>query len=115
MPISTPPEASFTSAAQAITQAGILTIAHGLGVAPTRVQCWLKCLTAMNGYAINDLAFVATYVQANGQGCGVSPDATNLVVNYGNNLTVFVLPDKATGSQFSATNANWNFFIKAWK
>ncbi len=109
----------FESAAQTITSAGALTLAHGFGVIPTLVQVWLKCLTAEYGYSINDvtLAPASFYTGTYEYGVTVIPDATNLNVRYAlgsGGTVVFVIPNKTTGAACSITLANWKAIFRAW-
>lgn len=110
--------AYFQSADQTITGAGALTIAHGLGRAPVNMQGFLRNTTAENGYSIGDIVPVplgCTQNVASSYGVTISPDSTNLNVRYGSQATNTIqITNKSTGANTIATNANWNFFVRAW-
>ena len=107
--------AAFTSAAQTITAAGNLSIAHGLGRRPIWCIVLLKCLTADNGFSVGDYQFQTAAVGAqsqNNRGAMVSPDTTNLYVRYGSDATyVFNGMNKTTGVGVGLTNANWEAYF----
>lgn len=105
----------FESAAQTITQAGALTLAHGLGRTPTLMQVVMKCNTAEGGWAVNDvLGFGFGDCDGAGtvSGQAVNPDATNLNIRFSN--AVLRGNNKTTGAGFNLTVANWNAIFRAW-
>lgn len=107
----------FTSAAQTITAAGSLTIAHGLGIRPMLVQQILKNTTAEFNYSIGDEVEMSCVQMARNAsvGLGVScvPDATNLNIRFGSDPNTYLIPNKTTGNFQSITNASWNVIFKA--
>jgi hypothetical protein len=108
----------FTSAEQTITSAGPLTLAHGLGVAPSLIQARIICKTAEHGYSINDELFINPGANPSGttlnKGHSIVPDATNLNVRYGSNSQAYAITNKTTGAAVVTTNANWKLILKAW-
>lgn len=107
--------AAFTSSDQTITAAGSLTIAHGLGTAPTLVTARLKCTTAEYGHSVGDVVEVGvgSAYQGTDRGMSVIADATNVNIRFGaSNPTV---AHKTTGVQSSITPASWKLIIKAWR
>ena len=90
---------TFVSTDQTITQAGALTLAHGLGAAPRMTFVSLVCQTAELGYSVGDV------VQQEGDAASCVPNATNLNIRY-KNLALGVI-HKTTGVLTSATAANW--------
>jgi hypothetical protein len=102
------------TADQAITSAGALTLAHGLGRTPILVQAWLKCLTAELGYSVNDLVPMLPMGSGANTGCSVVPDATNLNVRYGSSAVIFQVTHKTTGATSNIVPANWAFFLRVW-
>lgn len=107
---------SYTSPNQAITAAGALTLAHGLGVMPKLIQLRLKCLTAEGDYSVGDELPINPNVSSFGAAAGtvVVPDATNLNVRFGAGAPVYSTLNKTTGAAFSPTPANWALVVKAW-
>ena len=109
---------TFESTVQTITSGGALTIAHGLGAIPDRIQVWLECAIAERNYSVGDRLPINSHLMATGtgnnKGASVVPDATNLNVRYGLDPSVFDLLDKNTGGAFSGTNANWRLILRAW-
>lgn len=111
---------SYESAEQTITQAGSLTLAHGLGARPKLVRYYLKCKTAEHGWAVNDeidLTSLTQATQSSDRAWGLISwdDATNIYVRYGdNNIGQFFVYRRDTGYQVGATNANWRLIIRAY-
>ncbi len=111
---------SYTSAAQTITAAGSLTLAHGLGATPTLIQARLKCIDAGGeaNYAQNNefVVYLGSMSDsaADSKGVAVIPDATNLNVRFGSNATTFNALDKTTGALTGLTNTKWNIIFRAW-
>ncbi len=115
----TPPfRTSFESTQQTITSAGLLTLAHGLGVKPKLYAVVLQCLTAEHGYSIGDEVMCAQTRQTAGgggeRGVSLVPDATNLNIRFAAPATVFNLIHKTTGAAVEVTNANWALVARAW-
>lgn len=103
----------FQSTDQTITAAGTITIAHGLGRAPTLVQGFLKNVTTQFNYVTGDITPATSDISAN-RGVVLTWDATNVIIRYGSSATTFDILDKTTGSAGNITNANWSFFIRVW-
>jgi hypothetical protein len=101
----------FTSAAQVITSAGALVIAHGLGVIPSIYEVRLTCLVNDNGYLAGDELVMNSHYYvgpgAAGAGLTIVPDATNINIRFVNTANVFATINKTTGAQVFLTNANW--------
>lgn len=110
--------AAFTSTAQSITQAGLRTLAHGLGGVPTLIQIQLHCVTAQYNYSPGDIVILSPNYNGNGGGTqtmAVYIDGTNVYVRYPNSTNGIVIADKTTGSAGAITYANWNIVVKAWR
>lgn len=108
---------SFTSTNQTITSAGLLTLAHSLGAAPTLMRFSLICTTIDNGWAVNDIIEVAPGVTAStgNSGFAVYSDATNIYIRFGSLATNPILYyNKTTGASIALTSANWRMIVKAW-
>lgn len=110
---------SFQSADQTITSSGALTIAHGMGRAPTLVFGFMKCVAAESNYSIGDIVPVPIGISpltTNSPGVAITFDATNIYARYGSGSGggngVFTFPDKTSGSPANLTSANWKFFLR---
>jgi len=106
----------FISPAQTIVSAGLLTIAHGMGVAPKLFQMHIKCLTAEDGWAIGDEMEVGYDNSTAGDNrfLALQKDATNIKIRFTNKSNVFHLANKTTGVSTTFTNANWEFYVRAY-
>lgn len=110
----TPFTKSFISAAQTVTFAGSLTLAHGLGTTPTLIISTWICQTAEAGYTAGDRVAMPGLWGDNGTssyGATVTPDATNLNVRYG---SAGILLNKSTGARTGITAANWKVEFAAY-
>ena len=105
---------SYTSSGQTITNAGSLTLAHGLGAIPALVQMHLKCTTAEFGYSIGDIVYISPGFERSDVGISCVPDTTNLVIKYAADAFVFGVIDKATGVNRFITVGSWDFYARAW-
>lgn len=110
--------ASYESSQQTITNAGALTLAHGLGAQPKSYAAFLQCTTAENGYSIGDEVAVNPGLNAEGSGSrGLSmvADATNVNIRFGSQGTnTFMVIHKTSGASSGATNTNWRLVVRAW-
>ncbi len=107
----------FTSSGQTISNAGLLTLAHGLGSAPSLIQLQLKCVATEGNWSVND-QFVINPGMLNPttpRGCVVYVDATNVYVRFAGAAAPMEAFDKTTGAVFTCTNAKWELIVKAWK
>jgi hypothetical protein len=105
----------YESPQQAITAAGLLTLAHGLGRIPILVKYVLQCTTAELGYSIGDeLTEILPGFNTSNTGVSIVPDATNLNIRYGALGAVFVILRKDTGVAASMTPASWRLVARAW-
>jgi hypothetical protein len=107
----------YVSAEQAITSAGALVLAHGLGARPKLIVVELVCKTAEFGYSVND---VVNITGANGAttttrawGCAFTVSSTNVEARYSSNPKVFQVANATTGDLVELTNANWRMIVRA--
>lgn len=108
---------TFESTQQTISNAGTLTIAHGLGVRPDNNSAWAVCLTAEYGYSIGDrlpVPITGGVDATSAFGFVVVPDATNLNVKFGAVTTGPLVLRFDTGAQQGLTFANWELVFKSW-
>jgi hypothetical protein len=114
----TPFTSSFTSTNIVITSAGIVTNAHGLGGTPTMFQARLINTSTDKNYSLNDEVVVPVGATDGSLNIGVAvvPDASNLVMRFGQNPGAsFVVLDKTSGSVGVIDNTKWVLVIRAWK
>lgn len=108
---------SYASAGQTITQAGLLTLAHGLGVRPKIIRAYLQCTTDNAGYVIGDRVEVPLGFDHNSavvRGITVYFDTTNINVRYANSTNTFILLNKSSGDVATITNTSWQLYIEAY-
>ena len=105
--------AAFTSAAQTLTSAGALTIAHSLGRRPIWYITTLKCLTGEAGFSVGDYLFIDAGGPSSGdnRGTTIVPDATNINIRFGSAVSVYTTLNKTTGVGVALTNANWEAYF----
>jgi hypothetical protein len=104
----------YISANQTLTAGGQLVLAHGLGVAPREVICYLINVTAEFGYSIGDVLIVDETMQTGtDRGLSVVIDATNITIRFGASAASFIILSKSSGTQQSAVNANWAMRVRA--
>lgn len=116
----------FTSTDQTITSGGLLTLAHGLTVAPDLVNFELVCQTGEFGFSAGNVVPIdrnnamagpgaGTGVSLNMVGAAIVVNATNILIRFTNQANVFYLPNFSDGSAGTGlTNANWRLRVKAW-
>lgn len=112
---------TYTSTNQTITTSGTLTLAHGLGSAPSRIRLLLYCNTDQYGYVAGeyiDLSASVWGVTINNDryyGCTVTYDATNIFIQYSNYASVFYVHQKSgtPGAYGSITNTSWRLVVVA--
>lgn len=109
---------SYESAQQTITSSGLLTLAHGMGVAPKVVQLFLVCQVAELNYSVGDVLSLSAAGLASGttadRGVSAVSDATNITIRLGGNLNSLIAVNKLNGNSVSLTNANWKLVVRAW-
>ena len=111
-----PVQEVFTSTDQTLTSAGALTIAHGLGVAPTMVLAFLICQSDDIGFTAGDVVPINQNFNSGGDlNCGQSIviDSTNLNIRFGSSVGVYRLLHFTTGVRISITASNWKLRLKA--
>lgn len=106
---------AYLSAAQTITSAGALTLAHGLGVVPKIVVPYITCTSAENGYSVGESVFINPATNDNGAGRGMAMkfDATNISIKFFSGAQVFAGFNFSTGGSVALTNASWQLYVRA--
>lgn len=110
----------FVSAAQTISSAGGLTLAHGFGQKPDRAWAKIRCTTTDNGWAVGDENFIdfATTIDSAGTG-GTrgfalgAPDSDNVTVRFINSANTIGIFNKSTGAPVTITNGSWGLIVYA--
>jgi len=109
---------SFISAEQAITAAGLLTLAHGLNDVPVIVIIELVCKIDEDGYVAGDIVDYDSSNQHDGtagdKGISVVKDATNVKIRFGSDAMSMKLLNFTTGNGTAITNSKWKLVVKAY-
>jgi hypothetical protein len=113
------PPLVYASGAQTMTAGGLLTLAHGLGAAPTigNINTALECTTAQANWLVGEFIQMGSgsrfdYGGAAHAGYAIWADATNIYVRF--HLTnVALLFDKTTGGAAIATPTSWRLHVRA--
>ena len=101
----------FTSSNQTITTGSTLSVAHGLGAKPTRVQVTIVCITTDLGYAVGDeiqIPFVVTNVA---WGAIASANDTNVQIRTA--VDGFMILKAANWAYGVMASASWNYVVRA--
>ncbi len=92
---------SYTSSAQTITAAGLLTLAHGLGVKPKLVIARLTCTSTDLAWSAGDTVEIGSGVASSenqNRGHAIYTDTTNINVRFASGTPVYQIPQKSGGS-----------------
>lgn len=104
----------YVSSKQVITSAGLLTLAHGLGAAPSFPKFSLECVTADAGYAIGDVIPVHLGADGGTKCNSAWSDATNIRIRFSDLNPCFNTAHKTSGTAVGLTNANWRLIARAY-
>lgn len=104
----------FVSADQAVASAGTFTLTHGLGVIPSSIEVWLRCVTGEFNYTAGQVVRLDGVSQAANHGLSLIASTTSIVGRYGSDATPLDHLDATTGASVALTNANWSVFIVAY-
>jgi hypothetical protein len=97
------------SAVLAINQ--VQTLAHGLGVRPKYVQVSIVCISADDGYSVDDEVFqFSNYSESTGRRWAVAADATNFITIIENSGAFLVMAKG--GGVGTITMNKWKFRIR---
>lgn len=105
----------FTSTNLVMANAGLLTVTHGLGAAPSLVQGRIICVSGEANYSVNDEVLVSLAHSDAGSSEGFSTTVTSTTILVRVSSGGFEILDKTTGSRTTATTANWKLIVRAWK
>lgn len=104
--------ATFISSGQTISNAGLLTLAHGLGGVPVLVQTHVVCTSNDNGYVVGDILPVAT-TDIGVRQFSINLTATQIKVQF----TAQVDPISSTnaaGASVNLVSTKWQFYVRAY-
>lgn len=104
----------YVSSEQTITSGGLLTLAHGLGAAPSMIDLRLICKTAEYGYSVNDLVPAELGINAGGVVNSAVVNATNVLLRFSSSAKCFTANNFSTGAAVDLTNANWKLIVRAY-
>lgn len=107
-----PSRADFTSGLTAYTNGSTVTIPHGRGVVPSRVEVGAVCATSEHSFPVNCEINVNTPFVVDGGSYGATwyADATNIYIRVaGSGLRAI-----SSSSLAVLTAANWRFRARAW-
>lgn len=106
----------YSSGQQTITNAGALTLAHGLAKVPDLIVWQMQCTSSEHGYSTNDIVFANTMMGQTGSavtyGVSIVPDATNLNVRMSD--TTPRIMNKTNGAAADITLGSWKYIFKAY-
>jgi hypothetical protein len=106
----------YSSGQQTISSAGGLTLPHNLGKIPDLVLLTYQCISADNGYSVNDLLLNHTFNNTTSSvtvfGAAIIPDATNLTVRFA--VDTPVIPNKTTGNAGAMDINKWKAIFTAY-
>lgn len=107
----------YYSAAQTITSAGLLTLAHNFGERPKVVSAELHCTVADAGYAVGDVIAIGAdsnvALVGSDVGHSIIAGTANLYVRFGASATVYRALHKTTGATTALTNSSWQVRFRA--
>lgn len=109
---------AYESTEQTITAGGLLTLAHGLGVAPKLVELLLVCKSADLGYAVDEVLRATTVngvdQNASARGMGVRTDATNIKIRFGTMAAPVAILTADGSSSPTLAIAKWKLIVRAY-
>jgi hypothetical protein len=107
--------ADYESAQQVITTASSFTLSHGLGKLPSNVQAWFVCVTASEGFAVDDWygpLGAETFADGANNGIAIAMNTSQVKVKLGSFATPIL--NFSTGGR-GITYTNWRLVVRAWK
>ena len=109
---------AYESTEQTITAGGLLTLPHGMAVAPKLIELMLVCKTADAGYSVGDVVRAVTVggvdQNASARGMGVVADATNVKIRFGTMATPICLLNASGSTSATITIASWKLLVRAY-
>lgn len=101
----------FTSTAQTVTLNSKVTVAHGLGSAPTTIGAYLICTTNQSPFVVGDVIPAPAPTQVGGAGYNIqlSADATNIEARIGSQISLL----NDSGALLNLTAGSWELYLTA--
>lgn len=100
------------TAAQAITNGAVVTVAHKLATIPGEVSGYLKCTTAELGFAINDRVALQAY-EDGGTDYGIQLYWNGTYLGFTVGAAGVRLVNRTTGAFATITNGSWVVVLRA--
>ena len=103
----------WTSAQQSITSGGVLSVSHPFGVVPGKVNFYLQCITAANGYSIGDVLQDEYVINSDYPTVAICCSTTTATVAFSNrNANVFyAVPKGGASIDQPLQNAGWGLYL----
>jgi hypothetical protein len=104
----------YVSSYVGMSNAGQNVFVHGLGAEPDIITYRLKCISAQNGYSVNDIIDVVPSENREGleEGFGSVVDATNITLRIASNGPG-IYQEKNTGATSVLTATKWQVQVRA--
>ncbi|MBC3234017.1 hypothetical protein [Pseudomonas lurida] len=107
-------EFGYASSNQTWTAGGTITLSHGLGVVPTKVELEAECVTASEGYAVGAIIHMgASSPVLNASvslGCSIIKSSTQIIIRIASSGLIVV--NNSTLAVVNMTPANWRIRVK---
>jgi hypothetical protein len=108
--------ADYESAQTSIAGAGSYTFTHALGGLPSDVQVWIVCVTASEGFDVDDWygpIGSETFADGANVGLAIAMNTTSVKTKFG--ASGMAILNYATGVRDALDFANWKLVVRAWK
>ncbi len=102
----------YDSGEQTVSTDTRLTLAHGLGAIPRRIEIFLRCKTPTQGYLVNQEVPMFDGSQTTDGGIVVARDATNIEIIQGADISLL---GRTTFNKGFITTSSWRWVVRAWK
>ena len=106
---------TYASSGQTITNGGLLTLSHGMGLEPKITQYVLQCTTAEHGFSIGDRINVSSYTSGadTPRPMKVRVTTTQIRIRFVNETSGFQIGHKSTGASQPINNSRWQLYVRA--
>ena len=91
-------------------------VTHGLTLDPAKCKCdvLLKCVVAQGGYSVGDYAICPIQSRSSGIEFSLVPALSATTVQINTSIVGLYALNKANGSDFNLTLANWRYVFRIW-
>ena len=106
---------TYASSGQTITNGGLLTLSHGMGLEPKITQYVLQCTTAEHGFSIGDRINVSSYTSgaSTPRQMNVVVTTTQIQIRFVDETSGIQIGVKSTGSPQPINNSRWQLYVRA--